>query len=237
MESKKTCAIVQDLLPAYIDKLTKPETTAFVDAHLTDCEACRRVCRNMSGTLPAEAVEAENVVQRLKNQHYRRVAIGWGIVLTVFLIAAICFLPIPKDLNITQEGVLWRCGTSEEMQITTVQVVGTYYDHPLRKGDFKGTVWVEVLPETHGEMSVVSMGDNQYGVWYETEDALLKSLGGQFVRKDGSVLVLLHEDGHWDAENGLVLTAPASTREEAVALTNELAKELSPNWLGSWTFK
>ena len=87
MESKKICAIVQDLLPAYIDKLTKPETTAFVDAHLTDCESCRRVCRDMSGTLPQEAVEAEKVVQRLKTQHYRRVAVGWGIVLAVLLVS------------------------------------------------------------------------------------------------------------------------------------------------------
>lgn len=78
MENKRTCVIVQDLLPSYVEKLTKPETTAFVDAHLTICEGCRRVCRNMSGTLPAEAVQAEHVVYQLKKERNRRRLIGWG---------------------------------------------------------------------------------------------------------------------------------------------------------------
>ena len=237
MESKRHCAIVQDLLPSYVDKMTKPETTAFVDAHLTDCESCRKVCRAMAGELPVEAVQAEQVVQRLKRAHNRRLMIGWGIVITIVLVAAICLLPVPKKMNITQEGVLWRCGSPEEAQTTTVEIVGTYYDYPFGKDDFKGTVWVEVLPETHGELSIANLGDNQYGIWYETEDALLKAFGGQFLRKDGSMMMIIHEDGHWDAETGLMLTAPASTREEAVALTNELARELSPRWLGTWRFE
>lgn len=237
MESKKICTIVQDLLPAYIDKLTKPETTAFVDAHLTECEGCRRVCRNMSGTLPKEAIEAENVVRRLKTQHYRRVAMGWGIVAAILLVAAICLLPLPKRINVTHEGVIWRCGAPAEEQSTGVTVRGTYHDYLFRQDYFSGTIRVEALPQTHGDMSVVNMGGGQCHIWYEDEEALMKSLGSLYVRKDGSVLMLLHEDGHWDGDTGLMLTAPASTREEALRLTNQLAVELSPDWLGKGTFE
>lgn len=165
---------------------------------------------------------------------YNKMLMG---LLLLLLIAAVCLLPRPKPMNITQEGVLWRCGVPEEARTTTVKVAGTYWDYLFGKDDFKGTVWVEDLPETHGETSIIDLGDNQYGIWYETEDALLRAFGGQFLRKDGSVLLIIHEDGGWDADTGLMLTAPASTREEAVALTNELAKELSPNWLGTWTFE
>lgn len=237
MESKKICAIVQDLLPSYVDKLTKPETTAFVDQHLTDCETCRRVCRDMAGELPAEAVEAENVVKRLKQAHHRRMAILWTVVAAVLIVISICLLPLPRSISKTHEAIIWRCGTPEEVQTTTLKITGTYYDFLFREDYFAGSIRVEALPQTHGDISVVNMGDGQCGIWYENEEVLMKSLGSMFVRRDGSVMLLLHEDGHWDAETGRMLTAPASTREEAVKLTNELAVTLSPNWLGVWTFK
>lgn len=237
MENRKTCAIVQDLLPAYMDKLTKQETTSFVDAHLTDCEACRRVCRAMAGELPAEAVQAEQIVQRLNAERDRRRAWGWGILAVCLLLAVICLLPLPRRINAAHEGVLWRCGAPEEAQNTGVTVTGIYYDYLFRADAFTGSVRVEVCPETHGNTSVTAMVDGQYGIWRENENGLLEYFGGMFVRRDGSVLVLISEEGHWDAETGKVCTAPASTREEAVTLTNELAKELSPNWLGTWNFE
>lgn len=66
---------------------------------------------------------------------------------------------------------------------------------------------------------------------------LMKSFGGMFLMADGSVMLLIHENGQWSASEGKVVTAPATTREAAVALANKLAKEFSPNWLGTWTFK
>jgi len=155
----------------------------------------------------------------------------------VIFIAAVCLLPLPRRINATHEGVIWRCGGGGEVQSTGVTVKGTYHDHLFRGDAFKGSLRVEALPQTHGEMSVVSMGENQYGLWYKTDEALMQSLGSMYVGRDGSVLVLLHEDGHWDGDTGLMLTAPASTREEAVALANEMAQKLSPDWLGANPFE
>lgn len=239
METKRTCAIVQDLLPAYVDKLTKPETTAFVDDHLTDCESCRRVCRAMSGTLPAEAVQAEAVVRRLQMKRQRRIAIGWSIAAVVLLAVMVCLLPWPRSVSATQEAFVWQCGAPGVEQLTTLMVKGTYYDYLFREDNFTGSIRVEAYPETQGNTSVMDMGGGQYGIWYETADARMKAFGSMFVRRDGSVLVLLYdEEGHWDGSTGKMITAPASTREEAVELANALADELSPNWLGtSWDFE
>lgn len=157
--------------------------------------------------------------------------------LLLLLTAAVCLLPLPRRINATHGGVIWRSGALDDTQPTTVTITGTCWDYLFRQDEFAGSIRVEALPQTHGGLSVVNMGDGQCGVWYENEETLMKSLGSMFVRKDGSVLMLLHEDGHWDAETGLMLTSPASTREEAVALANELAQELSPNWLGAWTFE
>lgn len=237
MESKRVCAIVQDLLPAYVDGLTKEETTSFVDAHLTECEACRRVCREMSGVLPREAVQAESLVRRLREKRDRQLALRWAAAVVVLLVLAVCLLPLPRSISVTHEGMLWRCGDPEEAQLTPVTVTGTYWDYLFREDKFQGSIRVEACPETHGNLSVTEMGGGQYGIWYETEESRLNAFGTMFVRKDGSVMVIVDEDGHWDASAGKMLTAPASTREEAVALANAMADELSPNWLGPWQFE
>lgn len=155
----------------------------------------------------------------------------------ILLILAVCLLPLPRSLDVTHQAMLWRCGTPKEQQLTELRLTGIYYDYLFREDAFSGSIRVEACPETHGDLSVVKMGSGQYGIWSEDEEALMKAFGSMFVRKDGSVMVIVHEDGHWDAETGLMITAPASTREEALALTNELADELSPKWLGVWTFE
>lgn len=237
MENKRTCAIVQDLLPAYIDKLTKPETTTFVDAHLTDCALCRKVCRDMAGDMPPAAIQAEKVVRRLQQKRLKRLAIGWSAVAVALVIVLICLLPWPRSISVTHPAVIWRCSSPEEEQLTTLTVNGTYYDYLIREDNFKGTLRVEGMPETQGLTSIMDMEGTQLGIWYENEDAKMKSFGSMFVRKDGSIVVIVHEDGHWDGETGKMITAPASTREEAVALANELADELDPKWLGNRDFE
>lgn len=36
------CSIVRDLLPLYAERLTSPETAAFVEKHLRTCSICRK---------------------------------------------------------------------------------------------------------------------------------------------------------------------------------------------------
>ena len=157
--------------------------------------------------------------------------------LLLLLVAAVGLLPFPKKMNVIQDALIWRCGVPEEVQATTVTINGTYWDYLLLEDKFDGSVRVEALPETHQQISIAPLGEGQFGLWYADEEMLMKSFGGMFLQSDGSVMLLIHEDGQWDADTGLMLTAPASTREEAVALANKLARDLSPKWLGKWTFK
>lgn len=55
MEAHKLdCCVVRDLLPAYLEELTEPETTAQVTAHLEGCQDCRRVEADMRAQVPVE---------------------------------------------------------------------------------------------------------------------------------------------------------------------------------------
>ncbi|MBM6909663.1 DUF4825 domain-containing protein [Oscillibacter valericigenes] len=74
------CAIVGDLLPAYVEGLTSEETTAAVEAHLASCPACaakRAAMGTEEGPSPEEAAETAREVDYLKavrRRSRRRVA-------------------------------------------------------------------------------------------------------------------------------------------------------------------
>lgn len=74
------CAIVEDLLPAYVEGLTSEETTAAVEAHLASCPACaakRAAMGAEEGPSPEEAEETAREVDYLKavrRRSRRRVA-------------------------------------------------------------------------------------------------------------------------------------------------------------------
>lgn len=67
-ERKLDCCVVRDLLPAYIETLTEPETTAQVREHLGDCPDCRGVEAHMRAQVPVEQApkRALNFLKRVK---------------------------------------------------------------------------------------------------------------------------------------------------------------------------
>ena len=74
------CAIVEDLLPAYLEGLTSAETNQAVEAHLASCPACaakRAAMGAEEGPSPEEAAETAREVDYLKavrRRSRRRVA-------------------------------------------------------------------------------------------------------------------------------------------------------------------
>ena len=54
MKESRDCNIVQDLLPNYVEKLTKEETNQFVSEHLKECRECSNVLENMEKDLKLE---------------------------------------------------------------------------------------------------------------------------------------------------------------------------------------
>ena len=74
------CAVVEDLLPAYVEGLTSAETNGAVEAHLASCPACaakRAAMGAEEGPSPEEAAETAREVDYLKavrRRSRRRVA-------------------------------------------------------------------------------------------------------------------------------------------------------------------
>ena len=51
----KDCAILQDLLPLYEEKLLHPDTEDFIEEHLKSCQECRQIAKNSHIPLPLPA--------------------------------------------------------------------------------------------------------------------------------------------------------------------------------------
>ena len=101
------CAIVEDLLPAYVERLTSEETTAAVEAHLASCPACAAKRAAMGaeeeGPSPEESAEAAREVDYLKavrRKGRRRVwlaVLGTLLVLTAAFAAKIFVIGTPLN--------------------------------------------------------------------------------------------------------------------------------------------
>ena len=66
----KNCKIFQDLLPAYIEKITSEETNRFMEEHLNSCEECKKAYEEMTSELEKDAVKNTEVVKTIKK--YKR---------------------------------------------------------------------------------------------------------------------------------------------------------------------
>ena len=72
MKSKLSCEIVKDLLPSYIDHLTSEQTTEEVTEHLSECEACRAVYRDMTNSEPPMVEQPEvDYLKKVRNSRRR----------------------------------------------------------------------------------------------------------------------------------------------------------------------
>ncbi len=72
MKNKLDCEIVKDLLPSYIDHLTSEKTTGEITEHLSECEACRAVYRDMTNSEPPIFEQPEvDYLKKVRNSRRR----------------------------------------------------------------------------------------------------------------------------------------------------------------------
>lgn len=91
MDSKLNCAIVHDLLPAYVDGLTSDKTTTAINQHLADCEACSEAFRLMKEPEPPRVSTVDEIDYLKKVRRHglhKSLIIGISVLLISFSIFA-----------------------------------------------------------------------------------------------------------------------------------------------------
>ncbi|MFC4808622.1 hypothetical protein [Paenibacillus sp. GCM10023250] len=164
--------------------------------------------------------------------------IGLGVVLTAFTVGL--WLYLPREVDVSLEGVKYRLGTenAQEIEPVTVQIEGTLRRTLNGQRLFRGMLELngEPLPVPKEQLTNRTFnarkGEGFLLVyqWFE-EGTIGKSFSlGTLYADDHfrQITLTLFEqqaDGksaNWSGEDGLMITAPAKDRTEALRVANTL---------------
>ena len=136
------CSIVRDLLPLYAERLTSPETAAFVEKHLRTCADCRAALQETQAPpalQPApDAAPLQHLQKRLARKRLQIIVMTALFVLTAVISAAgilnaPIYFPYTDDLvQVTEDaGALELTFRADVANVTTERFVDP--DDPLRE--------------------------------------------------------------------------------------------------------
>jgi len=146
----------------------------------------------------------------------------------------------PQTVDFEARGMKFRLGAEAavEERPLKVSIQGKIYRNFKGERTFKGTVELEgediPVPEDQRTVELKRYRSfNAYALTYpfiENGKPRIYSQGTLFVNDDFSkiaIALIEHEadQGHWGADDGLMIAAPALNREEAVVLSNEVMRE------------
>lgn len=166
--------------------------------------------------------------------------IGIGIaVLMICLIGSMAMFYYPEEINQSYEGIRFRLGEDEANEDIleapiVLTIVGTIYPRIFKGDKFIGDIKIGEVNLTDLELQIEA-STYLHGQHMTEPFTRYTILYTKDIRKSFVVTELKNNEegsgGHWSSTDGVVIAAPASNREEGLALMNEL-------WVGSdYTFQ
>lgn len=167
------------------------------------------------------------------------------IAITLVISASIIFAFVwfyPKTININAQGLKLRLGISNvgNEQTVNVNINGKLHRDIEANRIFKGIINIEgeeiPVPLNQRELEI-HISDERYGagdILYSYVEKIkpgLYSYGLIIPKEDFSELSILVFDknsdgsGSWSAQDGVLIAVPASTRAEAMEISNDLLKD------------
>ena len=173
----------------------------------------------------------------------------WVSIIVILSISIIWYI-VPQYRHRTFEGVLFQLGkeNAQNVQSVQIEIKGIIQRHFFSSITFKGTIRIddELLPplESPDKKLKVQLGDDFNGgiiKYHRNPETILNILnpfyyGILVFNKDFSKMCILKyeqsESGmhrSWSGGDGMVYSAPATNRTEALSIANELMGTALPN--------
>ncbi len=87
-DKKLSCAVVQDLLPLYVDGVCSDESKHLVEAHLAECADCRALCTALKESEAETLFQTDTkTVLKAHAKRQSKLALAMGVLIAVFLTA------------------------------------------------------------------------------------------------------------------------------------------------------
>lgn len=92
--NKKDCKIVQDLLPNYIENLTKEETSKYIEEHIKECEECKELLDKMRTEIKSNDEKRDLREVKYMKKFKNKIRILKFIILLIVLLLILAFILI-----------------------------------------------------------------------------------------------------------------------------------------------
>ena len=145
MKNDLTCAVVRDLLPAYAEHLTAPETDEAVERHLAGCPDCATRLDAMRAPEPepeAETAKEVDYLKKVKRRSWKRVVLA--VLLTVLVLAGalaakVFLIGSPASADTMAMGV-WDDGGTLHVEVASAASANTYWGWKTETADGIATI-------------------------------------------------------------------------------------------------
>lgn len=166
--------------------------------------------------------------------------IAWAVTLIIGLSAFIFLFDFPKQINITYPAVEFELGNETSAEETTLIIKGTLKRPLFRNRIFEGQISVDKYPATTDNimlsgMEFIELENDKYasGLFYLDANFDMVIFGAIYTDKEfGQVnLAFQEQDGNSITNENpksttrLLLSAPASSYEEADQIYNQLKEK------------
>jgi hypothetical protein len=99
-KQRYSCAVVQDLLPLYIDDVCSETSRKIVEEHLHTCDRCRETLKEMTAEREVDMLKKESEgVLKLHEQHERSRAWKAGMIISGILVAVVLIAAVITTMN------------------------------------------------------------------------------------------------------------------------------------------
>lgn len=127
------CKVIEDLIPLYCEGLCSDETRALVDAHIKDCDACRKLCETTpqepqpeAETIPDEAKVFKKVNRKMKKNRL----VSYGLLILVALLILLLARMSAAQLHRSKDD------TFPSFETVFEQIHVRHLVKPIQNGDF-----------------------------------------------------------------------------------------------------
>lgn len=229
MKNDLSCAVVRDLLPAYAEGLTAPETNEAVERHLAGCPECAKCLADMLAPEAAEQAENDKEVDYLKTvrrRGWRRVALAVALTVAALIgaLAAMLFI-IGTPANSESMALdIWDSDGQLQVEVSSRASANAYWGWKTETAD-----GVVTITAREGLVSALhSTAAAKLSVPLDGIDEVY--LCGRLIWQEGTITAgkaLERFEILYDAKTPYVGNPSA---------LNQIAQALSLNNLGSYTF-
>lgn len=167
MKEKRECKIIQDLLPNYVEKLTKEETNVFIEEHLKECKECDRILENMQKDLNIDHITKDEKAVKYFKKYRNELKILKATILIILVIALgimtyyyfyfrdAYFSAATQLVEVFSEGIypdtfyatIEEISDSEVYGIKTIKIKGLNINDINHRGEFYFYVPLDNIPD------------------------------------------------------------------------------------------